>query len=713
MDSLGHLDTMDPNVPSRQPTGKLQATQQLTSRVLPPVDRKSAEASISDTATSTAGDCSHVTRPSLAGMHSFQRPRKRVVWRNKACFIALPLEDEFGRKTSRESYLGQDECERRLRDWQSRGFDTNGFTLAPEAFDSHSTCLDGQSRAMHPDPEDEKIERADGAFRVKIPDRRLWVRISLEEWFPSLDPFFHCKTCLGSKNLLLPILVTVVFGNLLRMLTSSLMQEAYVNHLKEDKLRALGVDEPVSRNSPALSVMSRQGSSPNSVKLTSPTLASSSHVAPFAPSFHGAAKSASYMGEAGISQIPPYSMAQSFNEPSLVSPSHSPQSSEPHILGTWSPQRHLVTQQGSRLASPQPNGYMQPFRHVAPSLSSAGISNVFQVSNQGSIDLLARTREQQHSLPSYNSPRNEEQLVPPVAYHDQIGIATQIPREPRSNSDETSQGGVDGARRYVPYSMSSSSEGRYGAKAAQFDETYGDYQCQTTSKVDEIAASQDARTNQSTVDAGPNLGGVTDHDLSHAGQLQSRCSSKVSQLNVNAPRFEPGTLESSRVFSFFGNRQAHKLVENESLGLPSSGMAVKDPNGLSQPSKWNVAAPAFTPKASVTATIPSRVFSFSASRPSLRPDAPAFRPSGSIIGAGKPTREQNIDLPTNKIFGDVDFSNIIEHPKPKPVPSTKPDKESESKSPADENMDGQEDESGRITQADGRQKRMRYVGFDI
>ena len=181
MDSPGPLDVMDPNIPSRQPNGKLPAAQQPTSRVLPLVDPKGPEAPITDTAKGTAGNISHVTRPSLTGMHSFQRPRKRVLWRNKACFIALPLEDEFGRKTSRESYLGQDEVETRLQDWQSRGFDTNGFTLAPETFDSHSTFLEGQSRAVHPDPEDEKIERGDGAFRVKIPDRRLWVRISPEE----------------------------------------------------------------------------------------------------------------------------------------------------------------------------------------------------------------------------------------------------------------------------------------------------------------------------------------------------------------------------------------------------------------------------------------------------------------------------------------------------------------------------------------------------
>lgn len=174
MDSLRPLDTLDPNIPSRQPNGKLQAVQEPTSRAPPPFDRKKSEAPISKTVTNVTEGHSH--RPSLTGMPSFQRPRKRVIWRNKACFIALPLEDEFGRKTSKESYLSADEFERRLNDWKTHGFDINGFTLAPQTSDSHSLHLDGQSRAVHPDPDDEKRERAYGRYRVNIPDRRHWVR---------------------------------------------------------------------------------------------------------------------------------------------------------------------------------------------------------------------------------------------------------------------------------------------------------------------------------------------------------------------------------------------------------------------------------------------------------------------------------------------------------------------------------------------------------
>lgn len=189
MNSLGPLDTMDPNIPSRQPIGKLQPAQQPTSRAPPPCDRKGSEAPVSGMATNAAEGQSHVTRPSLASVPSCQRPRKRVIWRNKACFIALPLEDEFGRKTSRESYLSPTDFERRLEDWKNHGFDTNGFTLVPQTSSSHSPRLEGQSRAVHPDPEDEKRERADGTYHVNIPDRRHWVCIFPDPYFPISNQF--------------------------------------------------------------------------------------------------------------------------------------------------------------------------------------------------------------------------------------------------------------------------------------------------------------------------------------------------------------------------------------------------------------------------------------------------------------------------------------------------------------------------------------------
>ena len=175
MKSLGPLNTMDANILPQHPNGKLQAAQQPPLQAPPPLDRIGSEAPFPSLATNEAGDPSHNSRPSLTGMPSFQRQRKRVIWRNKACFIALPLEDESGRRTSRESYLSPDDFERRLKDWKTNGFDISGFTLAPQTSDSHSPSLEGQTRAVHPDPEDERRERADGVYRVNIPDQQYWV----------------------------------------------------------------------------------------------------------------------------------------------------------------------------------------------------------------------------------------------------------------------------------------------------------------------------------------------------------------------------------------------------------------------------------------------------------------------------------------------------------------------------------------------------------
>lgn len=474
------------------------------------------------------------------------------------------------------------------------------------------------------------------------------------------------------------------------------------------------------RNSPALSVMSRQGSSQSSAVLTSPALASSSHVGPFPSSFYGAANPASCVGKSVVSHFPRYSIAHPSNEPSLMSPNILPHPSEPHLAGTWSPQTYIASQQGSRVASPGVNGHVQAFEQAVSTASPTGISNVGQVANQTPTNLLARMREhqallqtqqslhlqQQHqqqmsqqcSSPSVGISHVEERILQPVAHYNQAEIATPIPLSHRQNPSKSLQNGVDEAEVHVSYSMGES-EGRDGSKGAQTDEGYHKHQAATAS--DEVGgpAPQNSRANQSDLDASLSVTGTPDHEINHPGQSQSRYSFQTSQLNVNAPNFEPRTLQNSGVFSFLGNQQAHKVIETE-IG------AMQAPNEACQPGKWNVAAPAFMPKA----TIPSREFSFSALRPSLRPDAPTFKPSDSGNASGpEPASEQNGVQPVKKIFGDIAFPEVIKPSKSKAIPITKPNEASGGKGNFDGDVDGQEDESGRITQADGRQKRMRYA----
>lgn len=523
-----------------------------------------------------------------------------------------------------------------------------------------------------------------------------------------------------------------------KMLTPKLLQEAYVNHRKEDKLRALGVDEHIPRNSPTLSVMSRQGSSQSSAVLASPALASSPHVGPFPPSFYGAANPASYIGKAGI---PQYSMAYAFHDPRLLSASQFPRPSEPPIPGTCSPPIYFASQPGSRAGSPQISGHVQAFAHAAPSVSPIGIKKVGQAPNQASSDLLVRTREQQamlqiqqleqqqqqqrqhhhhqqpvlqqRSLPSMGNFQSVGRILQPVTHHNQVEVIDMVPRDHRQKPNEILQKGVDESKACVSYSMDGN-ERQECFKATQVDKDYDAYRTKTNSSNEGRGDPQRARADRSLLDPSLSAKGVADPVTTHPGQSQSRYSSKASRFNVNAPKFEPRKNRTSGTFSFLGNKQAHKATVNESLSLSNSDAAVQVPNGASQPSKLNVAAPEFMPQFSVRATIPSREFNFSALRPSLRPDAPAFEPSDSRNASSRePNSEQNAVQPAKKIFGDINFSNVTKPPKSKAVLITRASKEPESQSKFDENLEGQEDESGRITQADGRQKRIRYVDWNI
>ena len=504
-----------------------------------------------------------------------------------------------------------------------------------------------------------------------------------------------------------------------------------MKYLKEEKLRALGVDEP--NNSPAISVMSRQGSSQSSAGLNSAVLASSSHVGPFPISFYGAVQPASYVGKPGVSHFPKYHMAHPSNEPSLVPQTPVSQPSEPHISGTWSPQAYFASQQGSRLSSPSVTGHVQTFGHAASSTSSpVGTYNVGQVSSQASVDLLAGRREQQalmqtqqlqqqqhhqhqqqklqqRSLPALDLSSEQDRLLQLAPHRNQYEIAFPIPRNYRHNLSENLQKGFGEAEADVSHSKDENDVREY-LNAAQDDDGKDEYEARNIRSNVGTAASHDARTNASILETTLDTRKIPDHGTNLPGQCRTGYSSKISQWNVNAPKFEPRGLKDSSVFSFLGSQQVHKGIEKESFGFPSSRGAAHARSEVSQPSKWNVAAPEFRPNQSVMATTPSREFSFSALGPSFRADAPTFQPGASGNASGlEMTNEQNVVRPVKKIFGDIKFSDFIKPSKCRALPITRPNKVTVSHEKSDADMDGQEDESGRITQAEGRQKRMRYV----
>ena len=418
-------------------------------------------------------------------------------------------------------------------------------------------------------------------------------------------------------------------------------------------------------------------------------------------------------------------MAHPSNEPSLVSQNPVFQPSEPHISGTWSPQAYFASQQGSQLSSPGVTGHVQTFGHAASSTSSpVGTCNVGQVSSQASVDLLARIggqqallqvqqlqqqKLQQRSSPALDLSSKQDRLLQLAPHRNQNEIAFPIPRSHRHNLSENLQKGFGEAEAHLSHSIDEN-DVRVDLKAAQDDDGNDEYEARNIRNNVGRAASHNARTNASILETTLDTRKIPDHETNLPGQCRTGYSSKISQWNVNAPKFEPRVLKDSGVFSFLGSQQVHKGIENEFFGFPSSRGAAQARNEASQPSKWNVAAPEFRPNPSVMATTPSREFSFSALRPSFRADAPTFQPGASGNPSGlETTSEQNVVRPVKKIFGDINFSDFIKPSKSKALPITKPNKVTESHEKSDVDMDGQEDESGRITQAEGRQKRMRYV----
>ncbi|EAS31499.3 myosin class II heavy chain [Coccidioides immitis RS] len=111
---------------------------------------------------------------------STQRAKKRVLWKNKPCVIALPLNDSRGAIESSGPLLTPADVERRLKEWEEAGYDVRsvGYDLS-------------QSRPAFPDAAECHQEWQQRNYAISFPDQAEW--------------------------------------------------DAYVNFLKEEKLRALGV----------------------------------------------------------------------------------------------------------------------------------------------------------------------------------------------------------------------------------------------------------------------------------------------------------------------------------------------------------------------------------------------------------------------------------------------------------------------------------------
>lgn len=679
-----------------------------TDKPLPPspprFERTTSEAPVSMVASNVLSPLSTPTRPSIGSTQSFQRSKKKVLWRGKACMIALPSED--GRtEGSRTPLLKPEEVAERFAYWKRNGYNTDGFVLAYINDDPCGLPYEGQSREIYPDPQDGNDEWQQGTYRVSIPDRQAW--------------------------------------------------EAYVKRLNEEKLRALGVsfgdEEPVSSSHSAMAPMSHQASSPTFTLPILPSLASSSvgnapgthHLNPFSAPSRGASNTGALLASTDLPDYPYNGTPEEMQNPKPATLyANGPQS--------FGPKFHVSQQQ----PTPPLYGVFSPGRTFAPRADSAGLvlpslelqrslghvvspaspsmSEVQQYQGYpGTDDLLIKMRNQQAQLQAqlHQQQHQQQQQLNPQSFinavetHDldesrlpryvsQPVIASPAPQGHRHNLSETLQKEIDEAE----YHLEESIRRQLDEEDDETSESVRGYR--EISPMSHFASGEGFRAHASDLDTNPSIAGTPEPPLHSASQQTPsttghRSKSSMSKLNVQAPefKFQPRMATSSNVFAFLGNK-------------PSSDMNVSGGSSSTQPTSHskhtsrasfgalsgvlNVDAPAFTPAVIRKPAAPTREFSFSSEGPSYQIYAPSFVPSGSPPtdpGGSRQFTPEGFETATKKIFGNINIPEIIKPARrSKAIPIIRPDSDQKV---VERDTEGQEDESGRITQADGRQKRMR------
>ncbi|KAF3480181.1 myosin class II heavy chain [Arthroderma uncinatum] len=182
---------------------------------------------------------------------AFVRPKKKIPWRGKQCVIALPLVDTRGSENGGVKLLTPADMEQILDKWEDEGYDVRGTGRG------EPVAVDLQNRQTHPDPAESRREFEQSKYTVSFPDQSVW--------------------------------------------------EEYVDFLKEEKLRALGVSlgdpEPNPIMSPTPGAMSRNSSQlpihpGHTISPPIPTSsAGSNHLSmmqnPFSPAFNQSTKATS------------------------------------------------------------------------------------------------------------------------------------------------------------------------------------------------------------------------------------------------------------------------------------------------------------------------------------------------------------------------------------------------------------------------------------
>lgn len=619
-------------------------------------------------------------RPPLVSQSSSQRGRKKVTWRGKTCLIAVPTDDKRGSEESGYQLLSKVDVEKRLQRWLDEGYHVDGFdVLAPEQ-DSVSSQTGGFSRLPYPDGTDFQQDKESRNFSVRFPNRGEW--------------------------------------------------DAYVQHLQEEKLRALGVfldDDPPATESPAASMgaMTQMGIFPGHI--TSPPIPTSSAASnpmfgshTFSPHFNQSTNPSTH-AESLASPPPQFGGQHAFYgmDANFVPGLPYPYLPTPPVAGTLTPQSLFNARQASfagtgSVGMPNLNSIFSP-------VSPLNADDMFIQSSNGQRDRTDSIRDSSYQDSSSNKRQvresraatlilDESQLETEHFQASNVEIAHPTPRGHSHNLSETLQKGLD---RYsqADYHLEHSIQ-------RQLEEHEGDLQQSRWAIGEDDAQPSPAHAQFSVpdsfstghhrlfgeqqqqpmdiiqdadeIDTNPSLAASPREpklDMSHhpwhsakpsSGSFAAGHKSKVSLsgLNVEAQEFNPTGSFSTNAFAFQGEAPFQsKGFGNGSTFSPTS--SVFKPSGSI--GSFNVAAPSFTPSsndfnASSTSFVPSASKGFTFSTASFNADAPAFNPGASVTSNASDAPSQL----KGSIFGDIDFNHINKpNNSSKAIPIVRPDDDNE------------------------------------
>lgn len=687
-------------------------------------------------------------RPRPSSLQSYQRPKKKIMWRGKTCIIALPLTDREA--AGLPPLLTAEEIKNRLNAWVSEGYKIDGFELTHSS-SSNSVQSSGQSRPVYPDPQDVQMERKLRSYQVSIPNQAEW--------------------------------------------------ESWVSYLKEEKLRALGVspsnsEAPPSTRSPFSPDLSRVSSGYPGL-VPSPPVAPSSSASnplratsnPFSPSLISSTGMSPQLGSVNSSHFggipkPLHAHKQSMAPPNQRGRINSPFDHAPSQSHSFSPGVPMLTSippLSSRQNSFSPNN---PLR--LPNLGEVLSPNSQQpgFDPRGPNPNMPPAYSRHGYFPSqanFTGPYPGNWKAPSPALPQRVDSLTRTPefRVPSRSPIEIAHPTPKSHRHNLSMALQREID-EAEASLVEKDRNHGaqvdediEQPMRKDSNFDEqndeppiLRRPETLTDERSEIETNPSIAAtpmlmddknpfVTWQALSDAAKGDTKVSETDEpppvppKFNVQAKEFDPRGGFSSSNFSFNNNA----FAPFGSSQQPSTSAPVVPKNAAKNRlslSHLNADAPAFTPTFASSLTPKDLSFEpltedlaipkssaaaepvqqkapkdsgFKFSSATFNVDAPVFSPSNSIfsnIGSNIVSTTPGSTVESNSIFG-----NIVIGPDSKPSrrgskavtitrPKSKegPIQDDLSSSGEEKYSDDQEDEGGRPMAPVDRQKRARRTGSD-